>query len=297
VDLQLDALLAANAHYRRSAFAAAPRTPQPSRRLVILTCMDARLDLFRSLGLEVGDAHILRNAGGRATADAIRSLVVSAHLLGTREIGVIHHTNCGLEGITDEEVARRTGVAGVAFHAFDEIDQSVRDDVAEIRACGHLPDGFAVWGAVYDVDTGEVRIVEPPERLAARPQGSDQPILRVLVVDDDDGFLELLQRAIGRISRFQIDGAASHGAEAIELAAARKPDLIVLDRKMPVLDGLGALPELRRLSPGSRIVMYAADVDDDFRLQAIAAGADGVVSKLQPIGALFEAMDRAVGAI
>jgi DNA-binding NarL/FixJ family response regulator len=119
----------------------------------------------------------------------------------------------------------------------------------------------------------------------------------VLVVDDDDGFLELLRRAIGRIPRFRVEGSASHGAEAIEIAGELKPDLVVLDRKMPVLDGLGCLPELRRVSPDSRVVMYAADVDDDFRMQAIAAGADAVVSKLEPIGALFEAMDRAVGAI
>src|SRR4051794_6899306 len=118
MDLQLTAVLEANAGYQGGEFHAAPRTPQPSRHLVVLTCMDARLDLFRALGLEVGHSHILRNAGGRASVDAIRSLVVSTHLLGTREIGVIHHTNCGLEGITDAEVARKTGVDGIEFLAF-----------------------------------------------------------------------------------------------------------------------------------------------------------------------------------
>lgn len=159
--LQLPAVLAANEGYRRSAFSAAARTPQPARHLVILTCMDARLDLFRALGLEVGDAHILRNAGGRASADAIRSLVVSSHLLGTREVGVIHHTNCGLEGITDQEVAAKTGVDRMAFLAFPDLDTSVMDDVRTIRECGLLPDGFQSWGAVYDVDTGELRVVPP----------------------------------------------------------------------------------------------------------------------------------------
>jgi carbonic anhydrase len=125
--------------------------------------MDARLDLFRALGLEVGDAHILRNAGGRASADAIRSLVVSAHLLGTREIGVVHHTNCGLEGLTDAEVARRTGVSSIEFLAFGDLEESVREDVAIIRGCGHLPDGFVAWGAVYDVDRGAIRVVADPE--------------------------------------------------------------------------------------------------------------------------------------
>src|SRR3954454_19589765 len=115
--LQLPALLDANRSYQESGFHTSDRTPQPQRHLVVLTCMDARLDLFRALGLEVGDAHILRNAGGRASVDAIRSLVVSTHLLGTREIGVIHHTNCGLEGITDEEIAERTGVDGIDYLA------------------------------------------------------------------------------------------------------------------------------------------------------------------------------------
>jgi carbonic anhydrase len=162
MELQLPAVLAANHAYQRADFRRAPRRPQPARQLVILTCMDARLDLFRALGLEAGHAHILRNAGGRASADAIRSLVVSAHLLGTREVGVIHHTNCGLEGCTDEEVAARTGVSGLEFLAFDDVEDSVRQDVDAIRGCGHLPPGFVSWGAVYDVDTGALRVVAEP---------------------------------------------------------------------------------------------------------------------------------------
>src|SRR4051795_8350086 len=124
--LQLPALLDANRIYQESGFHTSKRTPQPQRQLVILTCMDARIDLFRALGLEVGDAHILRNAGGRATPDAIRSLVVSAHLLGTREIGVIHHTNCGLEGLTDEEVGSRTGVTSLEYLTFASAEDSAR---------------------------------------------------------------------------------------------------------------------------------------------------------------------------
>lgn len=161
-DAQLPRLLEANNTYRADSFHEAPRTPQPARQLVILTCMDARLDLFRSLGLEVGDAHILRNAGGRASDDAIRSLVVSTHLLNTREIGVIHHTNCGLEGRTDEDIASRTGVDSIAYLGFADLDQSVRDDVDAICATGALPVDAVVWGGVYDVDTGEVRIVVEP---------------------------------------------------------------------------------------------------------------------------------------
>src|SRR4051794_17934122 len=160
--LQLPAVLDANRSYQGSGFHTSDRTPQPQRRLVILTCMDARLDLFRALGLEVGDAHILRNAGGRATDDAIRSLVVSSHLLNTREIGVIHHTNCGLEGSTDEEVAERTGVRTIAYLAFNDVEESVREDVEAVRTCGYLPDGTTVWGAVYNVDNGELRVVAEP---------------------------------------------------------------------------------------------------------------------------------------
>lgn len=161
MELQLPALLAANEAYQRGEFYSAPRTPVPARHLAILTCMDARLDLFRALGLRIGDAHILRNAGGRATADAIRSLVVSAHLLGTREVGVVQHTNCGLEGWSDEELEERTG-ANLEFLAFSEVYVSVRWDVAVIRSCGYLPPDFVAWGAIYDVDTGALQVVADP---------------------------------------------------------------------------------------------------------------------------------------
>lgn len=122
--------------------------------------MDARLDPFAALGLELGDAHVLRNAGGRASDDAIRSLVVSTHVLGTREVGVIHHTKCGMEGTTDAELGDRTGVHGMAFLPFQELEASVVDDVGVVRAAP-LADGTVVWGGVYDVDTGELRIVVP----------------------------------------------------------------------------------------------------------------------------------------
>ena len=163
MDLQLPAVLAANEAYRSGDSVVASRPAQPARRLVILTCMDARLDPFPALGLALGEAHILRNAGGRASADAIRSLVVSAHLLGTTEVGVIHHTKCGMEGLTDEEAAVRTGVAGLAFLGFADLVRSVEDDVETILRCAHLPADFTAWGAVYDVDTGELRVVVEPQ--------------------------------------------------------------------------------------------------------------------------------------
>lgn len=171
--MELPAILDANADYRESAFAAAARTPQPARRLVILTCMDARLDLFRALGLEVGDAHILRNAGGRVSDDALRSLVVSSHLLGTREFGVIHHTNCGLEAKTEEEVAAAVASSlgrpapPMRYLPFGDVERSVVEDVEVIAASGALPGDAVVWGAVYDVDDGTVRVVAEPRGVAA----------------------------------------------------------------------------------------------------------------------------------
>ncbi len=158
----MPALLDANAAYQAEHAAAAPRTSEPARRLVILTCMDTRIDPLRAFGLRLGDAHVLRNAGGRATADVIRSLIVSTHLLGTREIGVVHHTACGMEGVTDEDLATRTGIEGVEFLAFESARTSVIDDVASIRGCGHLPDDVVVWGAVFDVGTGALDVVTEP---------------------------------------------------------------------------------------------------------------------------------------
>lgn len=175
--MELDLVLRANAAYRselsegvagESRFHASPRTPEPSRHLVVLSCMDARLDLFRAMGLQVGDAHILRNAGGRA-ADALRSLVVSCHLLGTREVGIVHHTDCGLEGVTNEQVAARTGVHELEFLAFSSVDDSVREDVDLLVECGLLPVGLTVWGTVYDVDTGELRLVSEPRTVQEKP--------------------------------------------------------------------------------------------------------------------------------
>ncbi|MBK9180437.1 MAG: carbonic anhydrase [Acidimicrobiales bacterium] len=133
---------------------------RPTRHLVILTCMDARIDLFRAAGLEIGDAHLLRNAGGRVTDDAIRSMVLSAHLLGTREFVVIHHTGCGLAGRTNDElralVAARTGAdaSDMDFLPFDDLEASVRADVARLRSCRLLPADASIWGAVFDVHTG-----------------------------------------------------------------------------------------------------------------------------------------------
>jgi carbonic anhydrase len=132
----------------------------PTRRLVVVTCMDARLDLFRLLGLHIGDSHIVRNAGGRVTEDVVRSLVLSSHMLGTREVLVIHHTGCGLHGVTNTEIRDRVeGATGadassIDFLPFDDVRRSVECDVAAVRACPLLPRDLVARGAVYDVATG-----------------------------------------------------------------------------------------------------------------------------------------------
>jgi carbonic anhydrase len=145
-------------------------TAAPTRKLVVLTCMDARLDLFRLLGLSIGDSHILRNAGGRASDDAIRSLIVSAHWLGTREYVVIHHTGCGLHGPTNTEIYERVEAStghrpAIDFLPFADLEESVRQDVARIDACEMLPDDAIVWGAIYDVFTGQLTTVTEPHRI------------------------------------------------------------------------------------------------------------------------------------
>jgi len=167
VHLQLPDLLAANAAYRSSGGDPdAPRPAPPSRHLVLLTCMDARLDLPNALGIELGTTHVLRNGGGRVTDDVLRSLVLSTHVLGTREVGVIHHTRCGLEGADDDELQAQLGVPSMAFLGFDDVVASVGEDVDGVVACDALPAGVVVWGAVYDVERGSVEVVVEP-----RPAG------------------------------------------------------------------------------------------------------------------------------
>lgn len=139
-------------------------TARPKLKITVLTCMDARIKLFDVLGLRHGDAHILRNAGGLATDDALRSLVVSQQMLGTQEIMVIQHTSCGLEGVKDAEVAGRlealTGEAPpFAVGGFADLDESVRASLERIRDCRWLVRRDAVRGFVYDVDSRGLREV------------------------------------------------------------------------------------------------------------------------------------------
>lgn len=140
---------------------------RPSRQLAIVTCMDSRLDVFAALGLKDGQAHVIRNAGGVITDDVIRSLAISQRHLGTREIMLIHHTNCGMQLITDDgfraELLEATGVApAFAIESFSDVDADVRQSVLRVRRSSFIPYRDVVRGFVYEVDTHRIYEVEVP---------------------------------------------------------------------------------------------------------------------------------------
>ncbi len=131
---------------------------EPRSRLVIVTCMDSRLDVFAALGLEEGEAHILRNAGGVITDDVIRSLAISQRHLGTREVMLIHHTDCGMQKLTDDgfraELQEATGIApAFAIESFSDADADVRQSLLRVRRSPFLLHTDRVRGFIYDVDT------------------------------------------------------------------------------------------------------------------------------------------------
>lgn len=141
-----------------------PRAVIPTRHITIVTCMDSRIDTFRIFGLDSGESHILRNAGGLVTDDTLRSLVLSQRLLQTREVILMHHTNCGLHG-TDESALRAKIVAETGheptyrFGAFSDMDEAVRIAIRRVREHPFLPHRDRVRGFVYDVETGHLREV------------------------------------------------------------------------------------------------------------------------------------------
>ncbi len=155
-----DEIHAANDRYAGS-FEKGDLPMPPGRRFAVVTCMDARLDPARFLGLEEGDAHVIRNAGGIVTKDALRSLVISHHLLGTQEAVVIGHTDCGMLTFQDSELRERLGdeADGVDFHAFPDLEDRIRESVGAIRESALLPGSFGAAGYVYDVRNGALREV------------------------------------------------------------------------------------------------------------------------------------------
>ncbi len=139
-----------------------PRTP--ARKLAVLACMDARLDPAKVLGLQEGDAHVIRNAGGVVSDDALRSLAISQNLLGTEEIVLIHHTDCGMLTFTDDEFAAKleaeTGQKpDWRAHAFDDLETNVRESIDKIRQSPFVPKTDKVKGYVYEIETGRLREV------------------------------------------------------------------------------------------------------------------------------------------
>jgi carbonic anhydrase len=158
-----DDLLRNNESYAGS-FDKADLPIPPAKKTAVVACMDARLDPARALGLEEGDAHVIRNAGGVVTDDAIRSLAISQRLLGTEEIILIHHTDCGMLTFSDDDFRRQiqddTGIKpGWAAEAFGDLDEDVRQSIARIKASPFIPNKDAVRGFVYEVETGRLREV------------------------------------------------------------------------------------------------------------------------------------------
>jgi carbonic anhydrase len=160
---QFDEFLEANGTFVES-FDKGGLPMPPARKVAVVACMDARLHPEKVLGLEIGDAHVIRNAGGRAE-DAIRSLVISERLLGTTEIVVLHHTDCGMLTFTNEQLAAKiqadlsVDVGDRDFLPFPDLEQSVRDDVSLLRASPLIPNDIPISGAIYDVTTGKLHEV------------------------------------------------------------------------------------------------------------------------------------------
>lgn len=157
-----DEFLEANRQYAES-FDSGDLPVPPARRVAVVTCMDARLHPEDFLGIDLGDAHVIRNAGGRVSEDAIRSLVISQRLLGTNEVVVIHHTDCGMMTFENEDLAEKiredlgVDASDRDFLTFSDLEQSVRDDVQILRNSELISDDITLVGAVYEVESGEVR--------------------------------------------------------------------------------------------------------------------------------------------
>ncbi len=139
----------------------------PGRKLAVIACMDARMTVENMLGLKTGEAHIIRNAGGIVSEDALRSVLISYYLLGTRELMIINHTDCGMLTFQDHELLERlesrTGTTALApqhFHAFSDVEQNVRRQLSRVRSHPWVPESLPVRGFVYDVKTGKLSEVQ-----------------------------------------------------------------------------------------------------------------------------------------
>lgn len=158
---QIDPLLEANEGY--AAARASVADARPGRRLAVVTCMDARIDVFAALGLHLGEALVLRNAGGRVTDDMLRSLALASHVLGVDSVVVMQHTKCGLAGVTDEELQDLTG-ANLGFFPIDDHAAALREDIELLTTKAYLAPLKVIAGFVYDVESGEIDDVVRWER-------------------------------------------------------------------------------------------------------------------------------------
>lgn len=161
----IDEVLEANKKYAEG-FTLGHLPMPPARKLAVVACMDARLTVSQLLGLKTGEAHIIRNAGGIVTEDALRSLIISHHLLGAQEFMIINHTDCGMLTFKDEDLRARllksTGTATVApvhFHAFPNLEENVRQQIQKVKSHPWVPKGIPVRGFIYDVKTGRLNEV------------------------------------------------------------------------------------------------------------------------------------------
>jgi carbonic anhydrase len=160
---QIARLLDANDGY--AAARAGVADARPSRQLAIVTCMDCRIDVFAVLGLHLGEANVIRNAGGRVTEDVLRSLALAVHVLGVDTVVVMQHTKCGLAGVTDEELRALTG-ADLGFLSIDDHGAALREDIATLSAQPYLAPLRCIAGFVYDVESGKIDDVVRWERDA-----------------------------------------------------------------------------------------------------------------------------------
>ena len=168
-----DELLAGNRDYLEAG-AHTSLPVRPRRHLAVVTCMDARIDVFAALGLDLGDAHVLRTAGGRLTEDVLRSLTLACHVLDVRAVAIVAHTDCGLKDPSGELVKRLTDVIGHPpwprdWHAFADESDAVREDAARLLAWPDRPEGLLVAGYVLDVHDGRLHEVVPPAAAAPPP--------------------------------------------------------------------------------------------------------------------------------
>jgi carbonic anhydrase len=141
-------------------------SPHPSEKIAVVTCMDARIPVNEVLGLRIGQAHIIRNAGGIVTEDALRSLIVSHEMLGTEKIIIINHTECGMATFKDQDLQKRisekynSNASDIKFHSFNDLEENVKDQIKKIRTSPFLSNIISVHGFIYDIKTGKIKEVE-----------------------------------------------------------------------------------------------------------------------------------------